>query len=51
MVNDVRREVTNLLEELKDLSRKNDEMTIEKEQALDKLSAVEKEVSMHFDRR
>jgi hypothetical protein len=33
-----------LLEELKELSRKNDEITIEKEQAQDKLSVVEKEV-------
>jgi hypothetical protein len=42
--------VTNLLEELKDLSRKNGEITIEKEQAQDKLSVVENEVSFYFDR-
>jgi hypothetical protein len=46
VVNDVRREVNNLLEELKELSRKNDEISIEKEQALDKLSVVEKEVRL-----
>jgi hypothetical protein len=35
-----------LLEELKDLSRKNNETTIEKEQALDKLFVAEKEVGV-----